>query len=545
MISHPPTAAETSTECSPVHCNEVDDLINGQNYIGKETTQVNNTSRKYNDVEHNINKCTNITNEVQNNEDVQNINNKPVHVITKCSLADDNETDTNADKHGNGEFMCIDCGDILCAMCRKAHDYTRLTRHHTIKKLSEYNKAVDSTQQQEHDTTIICSFHHNEPIKFYCKYCLEIICAICYDENHRNHKVIGLEEANEDLSTFIANGKLKDENDRVKYIAEIEKLRSLQVKTQEVTDPEVKKTFLDQAISLKAMCDEIITRYEFIGNDILLTIRKKSTEIFEDEIAKFEKKLNKINSRIFRSSLILNKTSSVVNRAELVKQIKTEPITFDNSQLLKENVLDYLNATARFIKPEVEFKKTNQKISEYSLLSFGSKIKLSTSKFNTQLPTTSFSAFEGQLLISNDKQNILIQNNINKVLKNLENEHKAVLCGSYVAAISTVNVHSSKIRLFSITGSCIETVQNINSSQEMSIIKINYANGELLIIAPSKIFIAKLPSIEQRTFSAILLLQEDTQLIGPYVHAIDATSKTDTINLYHDNYPFVNIYYIL
>ena len=474
----------------------------------------------------NINEAQNnnicLSNSTLSNDDANKFINKTMD--KKCSLVNENDDD----KHGSAEFICTDCGDFLCAMCRNAHAYTRQTRNHTVKTLCEFND-VDKLEDMEKN----CKLHQGESFQLFCTYCLEIICSICHDENHSDHRVLEISKTNVEFIKFIETEREKDETNRVKYVEEIAKLRNffdLLAKKQKTTALQVKTTFFDNLKNLKSICDELTTRYEDVENDIMLTIRENMTEQFEEEIRKYENELNKINYRITQSRLNFCETSTG-DKADLVKQMKTKSQVYKNSQLLQQNVFERLNTMALFVEPKIEFNKTHQKVNQYSLLSFGSEIKLPPAISDKKLLKSSISAFGGQLLISCNKTNILIANSTVKTLDKLVHDSNAVLCATCIAAISNFFIHHTQVRLFSSSsGSCIATMQkNFPTS---NIIKMNYTNGELLIITPNEIFLAKLPSVERNNFVPVTL-QLSKEENETYIHAINVTVATDDNNLYN------------
>ncbi|KAK7090181.1 transcription intermediary factor 1-beta-like [Littorina saxatilis] len=76
--------------------------------------------------------------------------------------------------------MCLDCGDMLCTACTKAHRKMSMSKNHTVEELSSLTAETLAEKQQE-----TCHAHTNEPSKVYCPTHGTSICLLCATTDHR------------------------------------------------------------------------------------------------------------------------------------------------------------------------------------------------------------------------------------------------------------------------------------------------------------------------------------------------------------------------
>nr|CAB3267238.1 zinc finger protein ZF(Bbox/RING)-1 [Phallusia mammillata] len=88
---------------------------------------------------------------------------------------------------------CLDCTDFLCTECSTWHIRTKLTRHHKIVSLTEFESGIHN-QELKSRAKIYCMIHDGEVAKIYCQSCQCPICHECVECGHSRHRRCSLKE---------------------------------------------------------------------------------------------------------------------------------------------------------------------------------------------------------------------------------------------------------------------------------------------------------------------------------------------------------------
>lgn len=98
---------------------------------------------------------------------------------------------SNCDEMKTAISYCYVCRDYLCWACDQAHRRLKTTRHHRNILLERVQSLLKKPP--------VCSveYHEEMPIDYYCYDCLECLCQVCRDEDHREHDVISVPKASE------------------------------------------------------------------------------------------------------------------------------------------------------------------------------------------------------------------------------------------------------------------------------------------------------------------------------------------------------------
>ncbi|XP_053350870.1 E3 ubiquitin-protein ligase TRIM33 [Clarias gariepinus] len=81
---------------------------------------------------------------------------------------------------------CKECEEALCSDCVSAHQRVKVTRNHTV---------IPQETQSGLRTSLRCTAHKQERLKFFCVTCGQLTCRDCQLIDHRNHSFLLLEEA--------------------------------------------------------------------------------------------------------------------------------------------------------------------------------------------------------------------------------------------------------------------------------------------------------------------------------------------------------------
>ena len=115
--------------------------------------------------------------------------------IIQCGEVDDDDNSY----HGKIEYFCVNCWEPLCNNCYSLHRKLKLTRSHTIQKMSEVNH--DDVSHHKKQMMFKCAAHKNQDITLFCTSCKALACSTCFAVLHTKHDSIEFDKADE---TFIA-----------------------------------------------------------------------------------------------------------------------------------------------------------------------------------------------------------------------------------------------------------------------------------------------------------------------------------------------------
>ena len=84
----------------------------------------------------------------------------------------------------------------MCDACADAHRRTKLTRHHKIVTIEQLQRADFNVADVREHQYIECSTHCDEPLKYLCRKCDQLICRECkVSAAHDKHACFELGDA--------------------------------------------------------------------------------------------------------------------------------------------------------------------------------------------------------------------------------------------------------------------------------------------------------------------------------------------------------------
>nr|KAG5689125.1 hypothetical protein BaRGS_013886 [Batillaria attramentaria] len=96
--------------------------------------------------------------------------------------------------------ICLNCGDMMCAVCSKSHKNFSATKHHDVEDL-----ATMTAERLAANRRLSCSVHNNEQAKLYCPTHGAAICHLCATSKHRAcPEVTELEEKVQEARAVLA-----------------------------------------------------------------------------------------------------------------------------------------------------------------------------------------------------------------------------------------------------------------------------------------------------------------------------------------------------
>ncbi|XP_072535534.1 uncharacterized protein trim33l isoform X2 [Salminus brasiliensis] len=106
--------------------------------------------------------------------------------VTDCFIFEDSAPKCGGCEESALSGWCVQCEEALCSDCVSAHKRVKMTRNHTV---------IPEEPPSGFTSSLRCSSHRQERLKFFCLNCDELTCRDCQLINHRGHSFLLLEEA--------------------------------------------------------------------------------------------------------------------------------------------------------------------------------------------------------------------------------------------------------------------------------------------------------------------------------------------------------------
>jgi hypothetical protein len=265
----------------------------------------------------------------------------------ECVLA------TDGFEHGPSEYFCVNCWEALCSACRDSHldRRNKVTRDHVVKLVRELNG--DDIGQHRKQALSMCPVHKTQEVVMYCKQCCDVACTTCFATKHSKHECIELDQADIDFTGVIRKALEETKAAHAHNKEEITKiadgLKALN-DHQKTAVQEVKATANEAREKVRQACEEAINHINATEHNAIHRIVDKINSDFNMERAEFVDDIRHLETRISFCERLLLPSSSVVERAKLVKQINAQPALQKNSMILQKNNQQYVTESADIIK---------------------------------------------------------------------------------------------------------------------------------------------------------------------------------------------------
>jgi hypothetical protein len=174
-----------------------------------------------------------------------------------------------------------------------------------------------------------CSFHPNEPFKFYCEEagCRVVICSDCAFQTHRKHSVVRIEEAYEKLKQVVQGKELKKCQFSINLLQQsFDKIVSTEKENHlflQSNEQNIKNDFQKIFLALKHLEQRIINNLHNETAEItkdIITQKIISSEFF-NEVFYFEKKLNHSLSSMDKVDFLSCCAELMINANQLTSKI--------------------------------------------------------------------------------------------------------------------------------------------------------------------------------------------------------------------------------
>ena len=237
--------------------------------------------------------------------------------------------------HGTVKFLCIDCWDPLCEKCGQGHtQFSRTTKNHVVKLISAIDRSdIESHSRQK---ALLCRQHENKVFEFHCVRCDEFICNFCQVLTHRDHKLVGVKDADESLQTQLDMSKAQIQDSVDLHAKKIEALKTCKktLENSKTTELQAIRTLInDVKKKLQAEYDVVIGKIDECYKNISKLIEEKSKEKETELGQAINEAQGKLQSLLNAISSIEKHKSSLVSVVERVKLLKDDSVTKITSKI--------------------------------------------------------------------------------------------------------------------------------------------------------------------------------------------------------------------
>lgn len=196
-------------------------------------------------------------------------------------------------------FVCVECNDKLCQLCRDRHLNQATFKHHTVKLIHK---------------CALCAKHGGKSKQYFCTVCRDLLCSVCtLNFLHVDHNIVSIDEF---LKPKIAEaeGRLIEVTTQLKILSEnVDALRHLTLRLQQMyydVSKEVTETSITNLLKQKLLI--------VLGEHKSAAIRNISIE--ENRVQRRRRKLDVIHSKL-TSFINAQNQESVVHLFSRMKAI--------------------------------------------------------------------------------------------------------------------------------------------------------------------------------------------------------------------------------
>src|SRR6218665_985118 len=119
-----------------------------------------------------------------------------------CSVCLEESKEQGGDNTPTADSYCVDCKHKLCAECLNEHKTFKITKNHTLIPINEYESGQNALADL---APMVCNVHEQRFLDVYCADCKTVVCAMCFIENHNNHKGCDVNKCVDDFRKQIQN----------------------------------------------------------------------------------------------------------------------------------------------------------------------------------------------------------------------------------------------------------------------------------------------------------------------------------------------------
>ncbi|CAC5418608.1 unnamed protein product [Mytilus coruscus] len=143
------------------------------------------------------------------------------------------------------KWKCLQCDFLLCTKCQKLHKKVKTTNQHAIIDIEEIASHQQHIKDKLDNSNIPCRIHSGQNFSLFCKSCKEVVCSLCFIQNHNKHNITEFAEGyclmvdtmktvnSEKLEQNVGKNVLKEEieNHTKKLLKELDQRREVVMKS--------------------------------------------------------------------------------------------------------------------------------------------------------------------------------------------------------------------------------------------------------------------------------------------------------------------------
>ena len=236
----------------------------------------------------------------------------------------------------NATNDCINCGENYCERCSEIHMKQRMSRTHTLMRISD--SEAGGTATKTITKKAFCTKHTKEEIKVVCKDCDIMLCVVCKLTDHEKHNSVDIEDVASNVKKKIKEAIQIAENRVTKLDNILETLDEAKDQNNKNRDSALEK-LREHGDKLKKQIDKKIS-------DLEQMINGQFTDEF-NKIASLNTGTEKIKSSLTNISIHATQVVSQSDTVSLLtidgkleKQIEQCLSTAERHEVAKQDVVN-------------------------------------------------------------------------------------------------------------------------------------------------------------------------------------------------------------
>ncbi|KAB5586914.1 hypothetical protein PHYPO_G00007010 [Pangasianodon hypophthalmus] len=209
--------------------------------------------------------------------------------VTDCFIFEDFAPKCGGCDESALSGWCKECEEALCSDCVSAHQRVKVTRNHAV---------IPQEPQSGLSTSLRCTSHKQERLKFFCVTCDQLTCRDCQLIDHRNHRFLLLEEAvvsqKDQLMKLLDS--IREQKNSVRAMMQdldrrLNDIKELKALSEEQLHNAVRSLY----VSLVLRCRQLSKELEGLCDE-----EEKSLKVMKTSLAKLEDKQEHITAFIHK-----------------------------------------------------------------------------------------------------------------------------------------------------------------------------------------------------------------------------------------------------
>lgn len=248
------------------------------------------------------------------------------------------------------KFYCIECQQRLCEACSNDHRRQKLLKSHNLMTFGN----IGSRKQlvTENALPSPCAVHGHEIVKMYCASCEQVICMMCFAENHQSHSCVYIAKAVDEFRRSLVEVEIsaKSVKEKGKQLKE-----RLEAEKKNLTDGiEASKTAV---LKRTEELEELIVKHKKLLLDSLNLKESKYKQKIETMEVEFNEAI-KVMDTFLSYSTALKESGSPADICQSVNGLKSATAFYlkQNEKIIEPNPPSFTDA---FVATNLNLFETN------------------------------------------------------------------------------------------------------------------------------------------------------------------------------------------